>query len=361
MRVVREPTSEEQAELERMLRQEVGRVALRAQMVLLSARGYSAPEISTIQGVSDVTVYSWLERFDAEGPAGLYDRPRPGRPPNIDTEAEQCLLTALERTPEAYGYPATIWTTPLLRDLLRGRHAVAVCADTVRRTLHALGYRWRRPCWAIKHTDPDAAYRLDCILHALETATLGTVCLVQDETKFRTLPPLRRMWMRQGRQVRVPTPKQNHHVYSYGALDLATGEWQDRLAPKANSATTLTFLNDLLSQYPRQRILLIWDQASYHTSTRSRRGCASILGSGRSPCPSTHRCSIRWNTSGASSSSASRPMSPAPSMPSKTRIIRSSPSNHRSLCSKLLGLDPKLFLRTYLVGPCARYLGRPTA
>jgi transposase len=266
MRVVREPTSEEQVELERMMRQEVGRVALRAQMVLLSARGYSVPEISVIQGVSDVTVYSWLERFDAEGPTGLYDRPRPGRPPEIDAEAEQCLLTALERTPEAYGYPATIWTTPLLRDLLRGRHAVAVCADTVRRTLHALGYRWRRPRWAIEHSDPDAAYRLDCILRALETATVGTVCLVQDETKFRTLPPLRRMWMRQGHQVRVPTPKQNHHVYSYGALDLVTGAWQDRLAPKANSATTLTFLNDLLSQYPQQRILLIWDQASYHTS-----------------------------------------------------------------------------------------------
>ena len=83
MRVVREPTSEEQVELERMMRQEVGRVALRAQMVLLSARGYSVPEISVIQGVSDVTVYSWLERFDAEGPAGLYDRPRPGRPPEI--------------------------------------------------------------------------------------------------------------------------------------------------------------------------------------------------------------------------------------------------------------------------------------
>jgi transposase len=266
MRTVREPTPEEQTELERMLRQEVGRVALRAQMVLLSARGYSVPDISTIQGISDVTIYSWLDRFDAEGPAGLYDRPRPGRPPKIDAEAEQCLQTALERTPETYGYPATIWTTPLLRDLLRCRRAISVCADTVRRALHALDYRWRRPRWAIQHTDPAGPYRIGRILHALETATRDTVCLVEDETKFRTLPPLRRMWMRRGDQVRVPTPRQNQHVYSYGALNLVTGEWQDRFAPKANSATTLTFLNDLLTQYPQRRILLIWDQASYHTS-----------------------------------------------------------------------------------------------
>ena len=266
MRFVRDPTPQEQAELERMTRQEIGRVAMRAQMILLSARHSTAPEIAEIQDVSRVTVYTWLDRFDAEGPAGLYDRPRSGRPPEIDDAAQQCLATALARTPEAYGYPATIWTTALLRHLLACRQAIQVCADTVRRALHALGYRWRRPRWAIEHADPDAAYRLERLICALETATVGTVCLVQDETKFKSLPPLRRMWMRRGDQVRVPTPKQNHHVYSYGALNLVTGEWQDRFSPKANSAATLTFLNHLLGQYPEQRILLIWDQATYHRS-----------------------------------------------------------------------------------------------
>jgi len=100
MRFVRNPTSQEQAELERMARQEIGRVAMRAQMILLSARHYTAPEIAEIQGVSRVTVYTWLDRFDAEGPAGLYDRPRSGRPPVLDDEAQQCLATALRQTPE---------------------------------------------------------------------------------------------------------------------------------------------------------------------------------------------------------------------------------------------------------------------
>lgn len=271
MRFVREPTPEEQAELERMIRQEIGRVAMRAQMILLSARQYTAPQIAEIQDTSRVTVYTWLDRFDAEGPAGLYDRPRSGRPPEIDSEAEHCLATALEQTPEAYDYAATFWTTPLLQDLLACRQAISVCADTVRRALHALGYRWRRPRWAIERTDPDAAYRLGRLIHALATAVVGTVCLVQDETKFTTLPPLRRMWMRRGSQVRVPTPQQNDHVYSYGALNLATGEWQDYFSPQANSDATIKFLDHLLNQYPQQRIRLIWDQASYHTSKKVQR------------------------------------------------------------------------------------------
>lgn len=268
MRAVREPTPEEQAELERMLRQEVGRVALRAQMVLLSARGYSVPEISAIQGISDVTIYSWLARFDAEGPAGLYDRPRPGRPPKVDADAQRCLVTALTQRPEDYGYPASVWTTPLLRQHLAEACQVDVCADTLRRVLHALDYRWRRPRWALARTDPAAVYRLWELIRLLTTVPVGTICLVHDETKFRTLAPLRRMWMRRGQQVRVPTPFANRHVYSYGTLNLATGAWHDRLTPKANSETTIAFLDQLLEAYPHQPILLIWDHASYHTSRK---------------------------------------------------------------------------------------------
>ena len=43
---VRQPTSEEHVELQRMTRQEVGRVSQRAQMVLLSAQRRSVPEVA---------------------------------------------------------------------------------------------------------------------------------------------------------------------------------------------------------------------------------------------------------------------------------------------------------------------------
>jgi hypothetical protein len=45
-RTVREPTDEERDQLKRMKRQEVGRVSVRAHIILLSSRGYSAPKIA---------------------------------------------------------------------------------------------------------------------------------------------------------------------------------------------------------------------------------------------------------------------------------------------------------------------------
>ena len=79
----RQPTDEERKELERMVRQEVGRVSRRAQMVLLSIRHKRVPEIADLFEVCEPTVRFWLRRYDTEGPAGLYDRERSGRPPKV--------------------------------------------------------------------------------------------------------------------------------------------------------------------------------------------------------------------------------------------------------------------------------------
>ncbi len=61
MRYVRSLTDAEQEELETMAQQEVGRIALRAQLILLSSRGYSVQQIQEIQQITHITVYKWLD------------------------------------------------------------------------------------------------------------------------------------------------------------------------------------------------------------------------------------------------------------------------------------------------------------
>ncbi len=58
MRFVREVQNKERIELERMSKQEVGRVAIRAKMVLLSSQGYRVPEIESIFQMTKVTIYN---------------------------------------------------------------------------------------------------------------------------------------------------------------------------------------------------------------------------------------------------------------------------------------------------------------
>jgi len=271
MRFVREPTEAEQGELERMTRQEVGRVAMRAHIVLLSARGYTVPEIVKIHDTSNTTVYKWFDRFDAQGPEGLYDQPRAGRPPKVTDEVKKTLEETLDDPPTQQGYTFTVWTVALLREHIERELDVQVCQDTIRRTLHQLGFRWRRPRWAVEREDPQAAEIMVAIAKAVWNADATTIALVEDETKFRTLPPLRNMWMRKGQQARIPTPEQNGRFYSYGVLDLESGAWFDRFFEKANSDTTIAYLSAVLEAYAEKHVLLIWDQATYHTSAKVQR------------------------------------------------------------------------------------------
>jgi predicted ArsR family transcriptional regulator len=57
------------------------RQAARAVMVLLSLHGLPAAQIAALLDCHPATVRRWISRFNAEGMAGLADRPRCGRPP----------------------------------------------------------------------------------------------------------------------------------------------------------------------------------------------------------------------------------------------------------------------------------------
>jgi transposase-like protein len=96
---VRPLSDAERAELKRMTRQEVGRVSQRAQMILLSAQHRRVPEIATLFEVSRATVRFWIRQFEAEGPAGLRDDPRPGRPRTVTPQVEERLVTLLQHDP----------------------------------------------------------------------------------------------------------------------------------------------------------------------------------------------------------------------------------------------------------------------
>jgi len=268
LRFVRTPNEQEHEELQHMTQQEVGRVSERARMVLLSARRYSVQDLCEIFEMTDDTIYKWFDRFDEEGPEGLFDQARSGRPPEIDEQAEQEIERLLQGSPLDEGYAFTTWTVPLMNEHLSGKLGLEVSDETVRRALRRLEFVWRRPRWAIEVEDPRFEERMKAIKTALERAQAtdeGPTVLFEDETTFRRLPPLRGMWMRRGQQARVKLPDSNGKFALYGVLNPLTGETFTAPYPKGKSCYTEAFLERLMQQV-QGKVLVIWDQASWHTS-----------------------------------------------------------------------------------------------
>src|SRR4051812_49549454 len=69
-------------------------------MLALVLEGASREEAARAAGMDRQTLRGWVHRYDAEGLAGLRDRPRSGREPRLTPGQEAELAAAVERGPD---------------------------------------------------------------------------------------------------------------------------------------------------------------------------------------------------------------------------------------------------------------------
>jgi transposase len=264
---VREPTADEYMELKRMTRQEVGRVSQRAQMILLSAQRREVPEIARIFSVSKATVRLWMHAFDVEGPAGLYDDPRSGRPRKVTPAVGKTLVAMIQQDPEQSGYVATFWTVAMLVLAVFKKLDLRLSPSTVRSALQTLNLRWGRPRLAMpEKTDPQKAAKQWAIAQAVVEAGPEATVLYADESRIALLPLLRAVWHWLGQQVRIPTPGSNASRTLFGALNIRTGRWIYLVRQRMRKEDFIVFLEHLLTVYADGTIILIVDNYSSHTA-----------------------------------------------------------------------------------------------
>src|SRR6476661_6583507 len=134
--------------------------------ILEFGSGKTVAEIAHMLQTSRQSVYNWIEHFRCTRTThGLVDAPRSGRPPCWGEEAEALLQNLLQGSPQLQGYWATQWTVPLLQEQLRHCLGEQYCGRTVRRSLHRLGYVWKRARYVLmpdperEKKTPDSARR----------------------------------------------------------------------------------------------------------------------------------------------------------------------------------------------------------
>src|SRR3954466_2409982 len=88
-------------ELRREARRGRDTAASRGRLALaLVLEGASREEAARAAGMDRQTLRDWVRRYDAEGLAGLRDRPRSGREPRLTPGQEAELAAAVERGPD---------------------------------------------------------------------------------------------------------------------------------------------------------------------------------------------------------------------------------------------------------------------
>jgi len=111
------------------------RIRHRAHAILLSHQGASVVELTKIFQTSRTTISQWLDRWDAEGLAGLADKPRSGSPCKL-TEAERMrVVELLKQSPHN---PAAVLS------MIKQEMGKSISRSTLKRIARKAGLIWKR-------------------------------------------------------------------------------------------------------------------------------------------------------------------------------------------------------------------------
>jgi transposase len=249
----------DRAELSRWLRAPSmpAGLAQRARIVLLAADGAGTNEIVTRTGVSKPTVIGWKKRYAAGGIGGLADRPKPGRPAQVDEVA--VVLATLEPPPGRLG--VTHWSSRLLAGEL------GISNVWVARIWRKWGLQpWRRESFKFS-TDPQLEAKVrDVVGLYLNPPEKAVVLSVDEKSQIqaldRTAPIL---------PIRPGLPEKATHDYVrhgtttlFAALEVATGKVTDACYPRHRHTEFLRFLKQVAKAYPRVELHIVADNYATH-------------------------------------------------------------------------------------------------
>jgi transposase len=252
--------AEDRAELTRWTRTPSLRAGLaqRARIVLLAGEGVGTNEIVDRVGVSKPTVIAWKKRYAAEGIAGLDDRPKPGRPAQVDEVA--IVLATLEAPPQRLG--VTHWSSRLLAEHLGGISNVWVAKIWRKWGLQP----WRRETFKFS-TDPELEAKVrDVVGLYLNPPDKAVVLSIDEKSQIqaldRTAPILP---MRPGLPEKATHDYVRHGTTTlFAALEVATGKVTDACYPRHRHEEFLRFLKQVAKAYPRVKLHIVADNYATH-------------------------------------------------------------------------------------------------
>lgn len=239
--------------------------ALRARVVLLSARGVGGKEIAASVGCTPEAVSRIRRRFVEGRVKGLSERPKTGRRKSSAALEMREKVVQLALSPPPAG--RNRWTARLLARAVEGSSA------TVARVLRAEQLKPHLVRTYKVSRDPRFVEKVEDVVGLYLNPPKNAIVLSVDEKTSiqaleRTQLPLP---MRKGRAARHTHDYKRHGVIDlYAALNPATGNVVHRCSDSHTAQDFLAFMNAVVREYPRKELHVVLDNSSSHNTADVR-------------------------------------------------------------------------------------------
>ena len=129
------------AELRRLARlEDDGRVACRLLALANALDGMSRAQAARVAGIERQSLCDAIKRFNAEGIAGLADRPKGHRRERLSEAEQAILINSILRGPDPDRGEPSAWTLPDLCRFIEERFAKTMCPQSMSRVVRRLGF-----------------------------------------------------------------------------------------------------------------------------------------------------------------------------------------------------------------------------
>jgi transposase len=174
----------------------------------------------------------------------------------------------VQATPSEVGIDLANWNWKVVRQFIEARCGVRLCRSACTRSLHRLGFVYKRPKKRLLKADEAkrAAFVEDYAALLVEARAAGAKIFFVDEAHFRADGDLHGKWVLKGQPALVDStcPRWGEKASDYSAVCLETGETEHmELTGTSSSATSAAFLRQLRANHA-EPLIVIWDNGPAH-------------------------------------------------------------------------------------------------
>ena len=242
----------------------------KSQTILLLDEKNGLKLVKRLIGYGKTQAYTIKKRYLKEGIPSLSDK-RKGKPKELLTkqQREEIIETVKTKRPKDCGYEREHWITSILGDWISRNFKVKYKSKTsLYLVFKQAQFTYHKPGRVYdKHDEKEVEAwkaetkpKLDRYLKE-ENAVL----LTEDEMVLTTETTIQKVWLPEGEFPKIICTTGGRKRRSiYGFLNMKTGEEHAFKTEFQNMYQTKDILEEIRKIYPKQKIVLFWDNAGWH-------------------------------------------------------------------------------------------------
>ena len=229
-------------------------------------------------GVSRLTIYRWLNRYEEDGTKGLERKVGSGRPRKLEELTEEELKAIVLERASQFGFETDLWTVGRLRRVITEEFSIVLSKNTVWRRLRDAGLTYQKPEREYYEIDEEARkkwlrYEVPKIRRCVKKHR--GILYFQDESNVSLTAFLGKTWSPCGETPKATVTGKRAGIAANSAIS-RNGRLLFRLLEKRiASKEVIEFLGQMLKHHPRRHLVVVMDQAPPHTSKKTKAWIAS--------------------------------------------------------------------------------------